>query len=352
MVQTEKALIPEGKAIPFSVIICTYNRASYLKLTLESLTAQTLGKEDYEIIVIDDGSSDTTKEIVSEFFDRLPLKYCYQENAGLASSKNHGIYAAQGKVLLFLDDDDIATPTLLEEHLKTHYQYPDDFYAVLNYTTWSPNLDITPLMHFITEEGCFLFSYPYLKHGDILDYTNFWGGRTSCKRSFLIEHGVFNPVFRFGCEDIELGYRLSKHNLKVVYNSEAVSLMIRPITYDLFCKRLIKQGRSQYVFSTLHLDPEIYKYTEVADVDENWHDMSRLYDAKMNSARELDSIANRKLESGFEFDDLTKRLLHDAYRWVFKACKARGILEAKEDSKQELHIDNNNKPSKPAKRIE
>lgn len=345
MARTEKALIPEEKAIPFSVIICTYNRASYLKLTLESLTAQTLGKEDYEIIIIDDGSSDNTREVVSEFFKRLPVKYFYQKNAGLASSKNHGIYAAGGKILLFLDDDDIATPTLLEEHLKTHHQYSDDFYAVLNYTTWSPNLNVTPLMHFITEVGCFLFSYPYIKHGNILDYTNFWGGRTSCKRSYLIEQGVFNPVFRFGCEDIELGYRLSKHNLRVVYNSEAVSLMIRPVTYDAFCNRLIKQGRSQYVFSTLHNDPEILKYAEIIDAEEKWNDIRQLYDAKMRSARELDSIANMKLESGFEFDDLTKRLLHDAYWWVFKACKARGILEAKEDSKQKLHIGNNSKSS-------
>ncbi|MCZ6594516.1 MAG: glycosyltransferase family 2 protein [Bacteroidetes bacterium] len=321
MSQIEKALIP------ISIIICTYNRASYLKLTLKSLTAQTLDKQDYEIVVIDDGSSDNTREIVGEFSNRLPIKYFYQENAGLASSKNHGIYAAQGRILLFLDDDDIATPTLLEEHLKTHYQYPDDFYAVLNYTTWSPNLNVTPLMHFITEVGCFLFSYPYIKHGNILDYTNFWGGRSSCKRSFLINHGVFNQIFRFGCEDIELGYRLSKHDLKVVYNAKAISMMIRPITFDDFCKRLIKQGRSQYVFSQLSNDPEVDRYTEVPEIEEKWLEMETLYEARIHSARELDKIVNLRITYGFEIDDLTKRLLHKAYWWAFRACKIKGMIE-------------------------
>jgi len=233
-----------------SVIICTYNRANLLKSVLQGLTKQTLEKSKFEVIIIDDGSSDNTKEIVDLFHKNLPIRYFYQKHAGLASAKNHGIFTAQGKILLFLDDDDIPSPTLLEEHLKTHQKYPQEYYAVLNYTTWAPSLRVTPLMYYVTEVGCFLFSYPYIKHGEILDYTYFWGGRSSCKRSFLLEHGVFNPIFRFGCEDIELGYRLSKHGLKVVYNAHAVSYMIRPITFIEFCQRLVRQGYSQYIFST------------------------------------------------------------------------------------------------------
>ena len=52
----------------------------------------------------------------------------------------------------------------------------------------------------------YLFMYPPLKDGELLDNTYFWGGRSSCKKNFLVEHGNFNPVFKFGCEDIELGY--------------------------------------------------------------------------------------------------------------------------------------------------
>ena len=320
------------KPLPLSVIICTYNRADFLKLLLESLITQTLSKDKFEIIVIDDGSSDKTREIVESFYSVYPVKYFYQNNAGLASARNHGIFAAQGDIVLLLDDDDFATPELLEEHLKTHRKYPQDNYAVLNYTTWATYLNVTPLMTFITDIGCFLFNYPGIRNGDILDYTHFWGGRSSCKRSFLIEYGVFNPVFRFGCEDIELGYRLSRHGLKVVYNSRAVSMMARPVAFDDFCQRLIKQGRSQYVFSTLHADPDVHKWAEVVGAEEKWNNIRAIYEAKIRSARELDKIANMKLKYNLGLDDSTKRLLQMAYWWVFKACKIKGIVEAKEDS--------------------
>ena len=319
-------------ALQMSVIICTYNRATLLSMALESLTLQTLDKGSYEVIVIDDGSSDSTRQIVDSFVGKLPIKYFYQKNAGLAAAKNHGIYTSQGKILFFSDDDDIATPTLLEEHIETHQMYPQEHYAVLNYTTWGPDLLITPLMHFITEVQYFLFFYPNLKHGEILDYTYFWGGRSSCKRSFLINFGVFNPVFHFGCEDIELGYRLSKFNFKVVYNSHAISYMVRPVTFDEFCQRLIKQGRSQSVFSRLHNNPEVHKWAEVLNAESTWSKISPIYEAKVRSARELDKIAALKLHHKLDIDDSTMRLLYASYLWAFKASKIKGIMISKEES--------------------
>jgi glycosyltransferase involved in cell wall biosynthesis len=322
------------KDILLSVIICTYNRAGYLKLVLDSLTRQTVSKNDYEIVIIDDGSSDNTREVVELFKPLLPISYFYQKNSGLAAAKNHGIFASRGEIVLFLDDDDIAMPTLLEEHIKTHRKYSEQHMAVLHYTTWAQDLVVTPVMHFIMDIGCFLFSYPRIKHGDILDYTYFWGGRSSCKRSFLIEHSVFNPVFRFGCEDIELGYRLSKHGLKVIYNNKAVSKMVREITFEDFCRRLIRQGRSQYVFSTLHDDPKVKRWTEVIEAEEMWNDIAAVFEAKVNSAGELDRIASLKQKYRFDLDDLTKILLYRAYWWAFKACKIKGIMEEKQESKK------------------
>ena len=318
------------KRLLLSVIICTYNRAGLLNLVLDSLTRQTVSKNEYEIVIIDDGSSDNTVKVAELFKPLLPITYFYQNNSGLAAAKNHGIFASRGELLLFLDDDDITTPTLLEEHIKTHRKYSEQHMAVLHYTNWADDLVVTPVMHFVSEIGCFLFSYPHIKHGDILDYTYFWGGRSSCKRSFLIEHGVFNPAFRFGCEDIELGYRLSKHGLKVVYNGKAVSRMVRAITFDDLCRRLIRQGRSQYVFSTLHDDPEVHRWTEVTDAAEIWNKISAIYEVKMSSARELDRIAYFKQKYMFVLDDLTRMLLYKAYWWAFRSCKIKGIMEEKE----------------------
>jgi glycosyltransferase involved in cell wall biosynthesis len=313
-----------------SVILCTYNRAGFLKQALESLDKQTLSKNDFEIILIDDGSSDNTREIVESFRTVLPIKYFYQKNAGLASARNHGIFAAQGHILLFLDDDDLATPTLLEEHIKTHKKYHKENYAVLHYTSWAPYLQVTPLMHFITEIGCFLFAYPYIKHGDILGYKNFWGGRISCKRSFLLNYGNFNPVFKFGNEDTELGYRLSKHNLKVVYNAHAVAYMIRPIDFEGFCQRLMKQGRANFICSQLHPNREVQEWCEVWGVAEKWQKLQLHYEALIKTARDLDNIANLKIRYGFGLDKTTKRLLNQAYLQAFQSCKIKGIMEERE----------------------
>jgi GT2 family glycosyltransferase len=329
-----------------SGILCTFNRAELLSQTLESIVGQSLDQSDFELIVIDDGSSDHTRKAVESFEGRLPVRYVYQANAGLASAKNHGIYCSRAPVLLFLDDDDVCSPTLFEEHLKTHERYLDNHFAVLGYTGLDPALAQRPLLHYVTEVGCHLFSYPNLKDGAVLDYTYFWGGRSSCKRKFLIEHGVFNPVFRFGCEDIELGYRLSKHNLKVVYNAQAVSTMVRDISFDEFCARLIRQGESQYIFSQLHPDMEVQNWAEMVGAEEEWQKIKMVYEAVIRSARELDRIASLKLELGFKPDAITYALLYQAYPNAFKACKLKGIdnrrseaLKAAENNSPDSAID-------------
>jgi glycosyltransferase involved in cell wall biosynthesis len=312
-----------------SVVICTYNRAPLLDKVLDSLCKQTLPMHDFEVVIINDGSADDTGAVVASYGSRLPLRYTYQRNAGLASAKNHGLFASRGDLVLFLDDDDIAGDTLLEEHVKTHRAFPAEHYAVLGYTALAHGIRVNPLMHFVTEVGCFLFSYPSLKHGDVLDYTYFWGGRSSCKRSLLLEFGVFNPVFRFGAEDIELGYRLSRQGLRVVYNKNAVSYTIRKIDFDGFCHRLERQGASSYVCSQLHPEPEIQQWADVIDSEKNWMMISAHYEVIVKSARHLDSIANLRLAAGMDLDEATRSLLYRAYWAAFKACKIKGIMKKK-----------------------
>ena len=312
-----------------SAVICTYNRAPLLDKVLKSLCRQTLPKGDFEVVVVNDGSTDDTEAIAVSYAPKLPLRYIYQRNAGLASGKNHGLFASRGEIVLFLDDDDVAAETLLEEHVKMHKKFPAEQYAVLGYTGLGEEVAENPLMHFVTEVGCFLFSYPSLKHADILDYTYFWGGRTSCKRSLLLEFGIFNPVFRFGCEDIELGYRLSRHGLRVVYNKNAISHTVRKISFDDFCRRTVSTGSSGYVFSKIHPELQIQRWTEADTADQYWTIIDGHYEAILNSARKLDSMANLWLGTGLEQDDDNISLLYQAYWAAFKACKTKGIIEKK-----------------------
>lgn len=104
-----------------TVIIPTYNRAKLLKRAIESVFNQTF--KDFELIVVDDGSTDNTKEVVSEYKE---VKYVYQENSGgAARPKNTGIKMAQGEYVAILDSDDEWLPTKLEKQVKFLEEHPE-----------------------------------------------------------------------------------------------------------------------------------------------------------------------------------------------------------------------------------
>jgi hypothetical protein len=94
----------------FSIILPTYNRASFLSRSIGSVIKQSF--QDWELIVIDDGSTDHTQEVVNSFNDPR-IKYIYQENAERSAARNKGIAHAEAERLCFLDSDDV----LLPEHL-------------------------------------------------------------------------------------------------------------------------------------------------------------------------------------------------------------------------------------------
>ena len=73
-------------------MISTYNRASLLAGTLASLTRQTLSQDLFEVVIVDDGSTDETADVCRAFAPILPHRYVRQRNAGLASARNHGLY--------------------------------------------------------------------------------------------------------------------------------------------------------------------------------------------------------------------------------------------------------------------
>ena len=96
----------------FSVIIPTYNRAHLVGETIESVLAQTF--KDFELIIVDDGSTDNTKEVVSKYLSDPRVKYIYQENKERAAARNNGIKNSNGKWMAFLDSDDLLLPNHLE----------------------------------------------------------------------------------------------------------------------------------------------------------------------------------------------------------------------------------------------
>jgi glucosyl-dolichyl phosphate glucuronosyltransferase len=105
--------------IRISAVICTLNRAEYLRQAVKSLVDQTLSKDQYEIIVVDNGSSDQTKQIVLEEFSDIPnIRYMYEPLLGLNLARNTGWKNAYGEYVAYLDDDAIASSQWLESILE------------------------------------------------------------------------------------------------------------------------------------------------------------------------------------------------------------------------------------------
>ena len=181
----------EGPLI--SVVIPTYQRAPLLERSLESLTEQTLPRDAFEVVVVDDGSSDWTQSVCTKLADELPLRYFRIENSGISAAKNLGLFASQAPLVLFFDDDDLADPGLLEAHVEAHRAHPEESVAVLGYTTWAPELEVTPLMEYVTEIGQQLFSYQEPRGRPACSTTPTSGAAgPPASASFLAQHGSFD----------------------------------------------------------------------------------------------------------------------------------------------------------------
>ncbi|MCB8978370.1 MAG: glycosyltransferase family 2 protein [Ardenticatenaceae bacterium] len=102
-----------------SIIIPTYNRKVFLYETLDSLTRQNFPAAHFEVIVVDDGSTDETSSVIDETFP-FALRYFWQENQGDAEARNLGAKQSEADILVFLDDDILVEPDYLEQLAKIH----------------------------------------------------------------------------------------------------------------------------------------------------------------------------------------------------------------------------------------
>lgn len=315
-----------------SVVIPTFNRASLLEAALASLTQQTLPREDYEVVVVSDGSTDETDAVCRRFTSRLRLRYEVIGKSGTSSAKNLGIFLSRAPLVFFFDDDDVAMPSMLERHLESHRDNPDEGIAVLGYTSWATGLEVTPVMEYVMEIGQFLFAYENLRDGQILDSSYFWCGRISCKRSLLVSRGVFDPGFE-GLEDVELGYRLARFGLRVVFNRRAASQMNRPVTLDQFCRRCEGQGRSAVLFTRFHPEQEAIAYCrvpdpfncDIRDAAGRWPEVQSALEEVIRRAHELEAA----LAGSGSIEGRNRMLgeLRELYPWIFHGCRLKGAAE-------------------------
>lgn len=232
-----------------SVVIPTYNRAEWLKRVIESLLNQTY--QDFETIVVDDGSVDETENMIREVMKNAPCELAYfkQENKGPGSARNAGITHAKGELILFIDDDVLPAPNLLEEHISGHQQHHGENIAIVGSVVYAPELKVSPFMRWAITKGP-SFTQSREKNGARLGYRYFCTANISLTGRFMLEKGMFDESFRPFFEDMELGYRLEQQNLQIVLNKNAIGYHLHGETFQNYCDRSKLAGQSAAAFHT------------------------------------------------------------------------------------------------------
>ena len=203
-----------------SIIIPCFNQAEFLAEAIESVTQQTY--RNFEIIVVDDGSSDNTKEVVSDFSD---VRYIRHHNRGLAGARNTGIWASKGDYLIFLDADDKLLPKALESGLNCFYSHRDCAFVFGQHAYLkSDGKSFEEMQTSLSEYNLFLSR---LRENKDRYRSLLYGNYIGMHASVMYRRHVFQYVKGFdlsldAAEDYELFFRITR-NYPVYYHDNVVA---------------------------------------------------------------------------------------------------------------------------------
>lgn len=226
-----------------SVVIATYNRGPILEKCLRALLDQTLAPEMYEIVVVDDGSTDNTAALVASLTTAAPAwLYHPQANAGRSRARNVGIGLARGEIVVFIDSDVVVVPTFLETHLRLHREADGRRVFVQGLAVNTDRFD-DPLGTPVTARDV---SAAYFATNNV-----------SVPKAYLVEVGGFDEGFvEYGWEDLELGLRLKRIGVEIIRTREARGFHWHPrfSLADMPGMRRIEEerGRMAAYFYRLH----------------------------------------------------------------------------------------------------
>jgi len=230
----------DRQALQLSVIIPTCGRPAILREVLGALRKQTLSQE-FEIVVVNDGGTSEAAELANNFGAR----YYEQKRSGPATARNLGIHQAKGRVVLLLGDDTIPEERTLEEHLKVHQSRQG--VAVVGLIDWHPSLLPSPFLDFLLQGGG-QFSFYKMRDPEDAGYDFFYSSNLSLERRWLVEDKFDTSFPDAAFEDKELGYRLAKKGLRIVFRPEARVLHLHQYDMQSYLKRMRCVGRSAVHF--------------------------------------------------------------------------------------------------------
>jgi glycosyltransferase involved in cell wall biosynthesis len=296
-----------------TIQLCTYNRAALLERVLDACFEQTVASDEYEVVLVNDGSRDETPAVIERAAARATCRFevINQPNSGLAKGRNAGIARASGERIIFIDDDVLPLPSFVEEHLRSHEKAPKAVVRggainVENFDELPP-----PVWNVKHYSGNF-----------------FWTTNVSVPLATIRAIGGFNETFsEYGWEDIDVGLRLRFGGVRAVFNPKALVYHWKPRPRSGNVEKMIAQSRAQartaVQLAAIHPHWRTYLATGINPVQRGLARLQRRGAERKLRAQLGDvsgdrALSNRELRaarglaSAAYFDELERAIAHTA----------------------------------------
>lgn len=246
---------PTRRRPDLSIVVPTYGRASILTGLLRSLERQTLAKERFELVVVDDGTTPPIEIDTSAYSYAITL--LRQANAGPGAARNLAFEHAKAELVLILNDDAVPAEDLLELHLAAHATAAPKT-IVLGSFPFTASSMRSPFVQLL-QHTTLLFDYARMKDGALYGWRHFWTCNLSLPLAALRDVGGFDPAFREAiCEDVELGYRLCKQGWRIQYRADLVCEHEHVVTPRKYFERGVRLGVNSARMYLKHGDADLF----------------------------------------------------------------------------------------------
>ena len=232
----------------FSVVVPLYNKADYISDCLKSALNQSF--KDFEIVIVNDGSTDTSVSIVERFASDK-IKLIHQKNSGASKARNNGVSFANGTYIAFLDADDIWKPNHLEALKESTDRYPNAGLYANNYSIKHSNNHVAPAKLNIDGFKQQPFKLDNFFKASLQD-TVVWTSAAAMKKDKFIDYGMFNPIY-LSSQDLDLWIRIALKE-PVVFNPESTMIYNKSIEGSL---GKFEDNEARYVLFNSFSDYEV-----------------------------------------------------------------------------------------------
>jgi GT2 family glycosyltransferase len=239
-----------GTTLAASVVVATYQRRDAVARLLTSLCAQTADPQSFEVIVVADGSTDGTTELVESFAAPYALRGEWQENTGRAAASNRAIALSSAGLLVILDDDMVASPGLIAAHVAAHADGRPRF--VMGPAPIQPGRDASPFLRYMAtmrNEHYERLAEP----GHVFHVRELYSGNASVPRAVMQRVGGFDEQYRtYGGEDVDLALRLRAAGVELSFAPDALASEGYEKHFTDLADDMVQEGRNAVTLALAH----------------------------------------------------------------------------------------------------